>query len=280
MKIVETARELSDLSRSMRQSGQKIALVPTMGALHGGHRSLIHVAQQHAEFVIVSIFVNRLQFNIEEDFATYPVTLEDDIAICRSSGVSALYMPSSESMYPESFATSVEVSGLTARFEGASRPGHFSGVTTVVTKLVTASAPDIAIFGQKDFQQFAVLRKLMTDLDIPVDMVMAPTIREEDGLALSSRNVRLNKDSRRRAVSISQGLFHSLSLFQSGVRDTHELVEPVRQICSDEIKNIDYIAIVDAQTLEDVSEAHAGDVLLFAGTLDGIRLIDNIIFYA
>lgn len=279
MKIVDTARELSDLSHSMRQSGQKIALVPTMGALHEGHRSLIQVAQQRAEFVIVSIFVNRLQFNNEEDFETYPVTLDDDIAICRSSGVSALYMPSSKSMYPDSFGTSVEVSGLTTRFEGASRPGHFSGVTTVVTKLLTASAPDIAIFGQKDFQQFAILRKLVNDLDIPVEMVVAPTIREEDGLALSSRNVRLNKDSRRRAISISQGLFHSLSLFQSGIRDTQELIEATRQTCIGEIE-IDYIAIVDAQTLDNVSEVHFGDVLLFAGTIDGIRLIDNIFFCA
>ena len=279
MRIVETARELSDLSYVVRQSGRKIALVPTMGALHEGHRSLIRVARQHAECVIVSIFVNRLQFNNEEDFETYPVTLEDDIAICRSSGVSALYMPSNRSMYPESFSTSVEVSGLTARFEGASRPGHFSGVTTVVTKLLTASVPDIAIFGQKDFQQFAVMRKLVKDLDIPVDMVMAPTIREEDGLALSSRNVRLSKESRQRAVSISQGLFHSLSLFKSGIRDTQELIEATRQTCIGEIE-IDYIAIVDAQTLDNVSEAHFGDVLLFAGTLDGIRLIDNIIFCA
>jgi pantoate--beta-alanine ligase len=280
MRIVETARELSELSYVVRQSGQKIALVPTMGALHEGHRSLIHVAQRHAEFVIVSIFVNRLQFNNEEDFETYPVTLEDDIAICRSSGVSALYMPSSSSMYPESFSTSVQVSGLTARFEGASRPGHFSGVTTVVTKLLTASAPDIAIFGQKDFQQFAVMRKLVKDLDIPVDMVMAPTIREEDGLALSSRNVRLSKESRQRAVSISQALFHSLSLFRSGIRDTQELIEATRQTCIGEIENLDYIAIVDAQTLDTVSEANLGDVLLFAGTIDGIRLIDNIIFSA
>ena len=279
MRIVEAARELSDLSYVVRQSGRKIALVPTMGALHEGHRSLIRVARQHAECVIVSIFVNRLQFNNEEDFETYPVTLEDDIAICRSSGVSALYMPSNRSMYPESFSTSVEVSGLTARFEGASRPGHFSGVTTVVTKLLTASVPDIAIFGQKDFQQFAVMRKLVKDLDIPVDMVMAPTIREEDGLALSSRNVRLSKESRQRAVSISQGLFHSLSLFKSGIRDTQELIEATRQTCIGEIE-IDYIAIVDAQTLDNVSEAHFGDVLLFAGTLDGIRLIDNIIFCA
>jgi pantoate--beta-alanine ligase len=277
MRIVETARELSDLSHVVKQGGLKVAFVPTMGALHEGHRSLIHVAQQHADFVIVSIFVNRLQFNNEEDFETYPVTLDDDVAICRSSGISALYMPSSKSMYPESFATSVEVAGLTARFEGASRPGHFSGVTTVVTKLLIASAANIAIFGQKDFQQFAVLRKLVNDLDIPVDMVMAPTVREKDGLALSSRNVRLNKDSRLRAVSISQGLFHSLSLFQSGIRDTQELIEAARQICSGEI-TVDYIAIVDAQTLENVSEAHDGDVLLFAGTIDGIRLIDNIIF--
>jgi len=279
MRIVETARELSDLSHVVKQGGLKVALVPTMGALHEGHRSLIHVAQQQADFVIVSIFVNRLQFNNEKDFETYPVTLEDDIAICRSSGVSALYMPSSRSMYPESFSTSVEVSGLTARFEGTSRPGHFSGVTTVVTKLLTASAPNIAIFGQKDFQQFAVLRKLVNDLDIPVDMVMAPTIREEDGLALSSRNVRLSEESRQRAVSISQGLFHSLSLFQSGIHDTQELIEAARQTCIGKIE-IGYIEIVDAQTLENVTEAHSGDVLLFAGTIDGIRLIDNIIFCA
>jgi pantoate--beta-alanine ligase len=279
MRIVETARELSDLSHVVKQGGLKVALVPTMGALHEGHRSLIHVAQQQAEFVIVSIFVNRLQFNNEKDFETYPVTLEDDIAICRSSGISALYTPSSKSMYPESFSTSVQVSGLTARFEGASRPGHFSGVTTVVTKLLTASAPDIAIFGQKDFQQFAVLRKLVNDLDIPTEMVMTPTIREEDGLALSSRNIRLSEESRRRAVSISQGLFHSLSLFQSGSRETQKLIEAARKTCNGEI-DIDYIEIVDAQTLENVTEAHSGDVLLFAGTIDGIRLIDNIIFCA
>lgn len=279
MRIVETARELSDLSYVTRRNGQKIALVPTMGALHEGHRSLIHVAQQHAEFVIVSIFVNRLQFNNQEDFETYPVTLEDDIALCRTSGVSALYMPSTQSMYPDSFSTTVEVSGPTARFEGASRSGHFSGVTTVVTKLLTAAAPDFAIFGQKDFQQFAVLRKLVKDLDIPVDMVMAPTIREEDGLALSSRNVRLNNESRLRAVSISQGLYHSLTLFQSGIRDSQELIVATYQNCIEKIE-IDYIAIVDAQTLANVSEVHFGDVLLFAGTIDGVRLIDNIIFCA
>ena len=149
----------------------------------------------------------------------------------------------------------------------------------MVTKLLIASAADIAIFGQKDFQQFAVLRKLVNDLDIPVDMVMAPTIREEDGLALSSRNVRLSEESRQRAVSISQGLFHSLSLFQSGIHDTQELIEAARQTCIGKIE-IGYIEIVDAQTLENVTEAHSGDVLLFAGTIDGIRLIDNIIFCA
>ena len=279
MRIVETARELSDLSYVTRRNGQKIALVPTMGALHEGHRSLIRVALQHAEFVIVSIFVNRLQFNNQEDFETYPVTLEDDIALCRTSGVSALYMPSTQSMYPDSFSTTVEVSGPTARFEGASRVGHCSGVTTEVTKLLTAAAPDFSIFGQKDFKQFAVVRKLVKDLDIPVDMVMAPTIREEDGLALSSRNVRLNNESRLRAVSISQGLYHSLTLFQSGIRDSQELIVATYQSCIEKIE-IDYIAIVDAQTLANVSEVHFGDVLLFAGTIDGVRLIDNIIFCA
>lgn len=249
-------------------------MVPTMGALHEGHLSLFKIASQEADVVVASIFVNPLQFNNQSDFDKYPLQIDQDIKLLEQQKVDVLYAPHVESMYGPSFSTKVIVDGITEVFEGDSRPGHFSGVATVVAKLLSACQPNVAIFGQKDYQQFAVIQRLVIDLDMPIRLVMAPTVRESDGLAMSSRNVRLSKKARLDASTISHGLIGAQELFAQGTNDSAKIAEIVRSSISSSAE-IDYVEVVNGETLQTVQFATAGCVILVAITLDGVRLIDN-----
>ena len=250
-------------------------MVPTMGALHRGHTSLFEIAHQQADVVVATIFVNPLQFNNSIDFEKYPLQMDRDIQLLEEHGVHYLYSPTVDTMYGSGFSTSVHIEGITDLLEGASRPGHFSGVATVVTKLFSAGRPDIAVFGQKDFQQFAVIQRMVADLDMPIRLIMAPTIREQDGLAMSSRNVRLSASAGREAVAISQGLTAAQSQFASGIRESQQLIQTVESMIAKTTAAIDYVKLVDANTLQDTITASEGSVIVVAVILDGVRLIDN-----
>jgi pantoate--beta-alanine ligase len=252
-------------------------MVPTMGALHQGHASLFKIAHEHADVVVATIFVNPLQFNNSADFQKYPLQMDYDVQLLEEHGVHFLYAPTVDTMYDSGFSTSVSIDGITDLLEGASRPGHFSGVATVVTKLFSAGRPDVAVFGQKDFQQFAVIQRLVADLDMPIRLIMAPTIREEDGLAMSSRNVRLSRSARQEAVAISQGLLAAQDQFALGSRESKRLVESVVSVLAPTSAEIDYVKLVDAKTLQDATTASKGSVIVVAVVLDDVRLIDNLV---
>ncbi len=275
MHILRTPQELSRSVDTCRANGQSVAMVPTMGALHQGHASLFKIAQEHADVVVATIFVNPLQFNNSADFEKYPLQMDYDIQLLEEHAVHFLYAPTVDTMYDSSFSTSVYIDGITDLLEGASRPGHFSGVATVVTKLFSAGRPDVAVFGQKDFQQFAVIQRLVADLDMPIRLIMAPTIREEDGLAMSSRNVRLSASARQEAVAISLGLLAAQAQFDLGIRESERLIMAVESVIAPTSAAIDYVKLVDAKTLQDTTSASEGSVIVVAVILDGVRLIDN-----
>ena len=248
-------------------------MVPTMGALHEGHLSLFKIASQEADVVVASIFVNPLQFNNQSDFDKYPLQLEQDMLLLQNQPVDVLYAPNVESMYGPRFSTRVVVDGITDVFEGASRPGHFSGVATVVAKLLSACQPNVAIFGQKDYQQFAVIQRLVSDIDMPIRLVMAPTVRESDGLAMSSRNVRLSAIARLEATAISQGLLAAQDLYAQGINNPAAIAASVKEAIATSSAVIDYVDIVDGETLQQVNVAIVNPV--FVATFVGVRLIDN-----
>ena len=277
MHILRTPQELSQSVDACRAKGQSVAMVPTMGALHQGHASLFKIAHEHADVVVATIFVNPLQFNNSADFEKYPLQMDHDVQLLEEQGVHYLYAPTVDTMYDSGFSTSVSIDGITDLLEGASRPGHFSGVATVVTKLFSAGRPDVAVFGQKDFQQFAVIQRLVADLDMPIRLIMAPTIREEDGLAMSSRNVRLSRSARQEAVAISQGLLAAQDQFALGSRESKRLVESVVSVLAPTSAEIDYVKLVDAKTLQDATTASKGSVIVVAVVLDDVRLIDNLV---
>jgi len=262
-----------------RARGLRVGLVPTMGALHAGHLSLIDAARRHgADFVVVTIFVNPTQFGPNEDFRRYPRTLDDDLNRCRERGVDVVFTPSVQEMYPEGFSTSVEVSGLTAHLEGAHRPGHFRGVTTIVSKLFAAASPCLAVFGRKDYQQWKVIERMARDLDMRVDVFGEETVREHDGLALSSRNQYLSPSERQRARGIHKGLVEAIAAFDGGERDASRLVARVGAEVQRAFDSIDYVAAAHPETLEPV-EGNVGDRVLIAvaGRLGTTRLIDNVV---
>lgn len=275
MKIVRDARGLTSETRELRAAGESVAFVPTMGALHRGHVELFNRASNECSRTMVSIFVNRLQFDDADDFARYPVTIDEDLDVCRDRGVDVVYLPSNESMYPRDFTTTVSVGRIGEPFEGSSRPGHFDGVATVVAKLLIASEADVAVFGQKDYQQVAVIRRLVVDLDLPVRIVTHPTVRDNDGLALSSRNVRLSESGRRRAGAIPAALDEAFSSVAAGEDDPAAVESRVRSRLEDAGLVVDYATVVDRRNLNPVESA-PGAVLLVAVLVDGVRLIDNV----
>lgn len=258
--------------------GKKIAFVPTMGFLHAGHLFLIRHGRNLADVLIVSIFVNPIQFGPAEDFNQYPRDWDRDVQLCKSDGVDVIFSPKAEEMYPENFQTEVSVPLLSKNLCGISRPGHFQGVATVVVKLFNCTKPHIAIFGEKDFQQLAVIKRLVQDLNFDIQIIGIPTVREADGLAMSSRNTYLNEQERRSAASLSQALFKAQELFQNGERDARVLIQAAETIISRQ-KNtsIDYIKICDIQTLQDVNTITQAAVMALAVKIGTARLIDNVV---
>jgi len=285
MLVIDHRRELQRRADAERAAGRRLALVPTMGALHAGHLSLVDEARKRADAVWVSIFVNPTQFDEAEDFEGYPRELESDLAVCREAGVELVYLPQAEDLYPPNSQTWVEVSELTRPLCGASRPGHFRGVTTVVSKLLLAAKPHVAVFGEKDFQQLAVIRRMARDLGFDVEIVGAPTLRESDGLALSSRNVRLGPRARQQAVALVRSLDSAEAAATAGERSVAQLLEGVRrELATASQAEIDYAELRDAETLELIPDTIAGPTLLalavnFRSDPDGrgasVRLIDN-----
>ncbi|WP_343345412.1 pantoate--beta-alanine ligase [Sphingomicrobium sp. XHP0239] len=275
MQIIRDKRELNAALAPARDRG-RVALVPTMGALHDGHLALVRAAAEQAETVIASIFVNPLQFNDKGDLDRYPRDEEADAEKLDRAGCDLVWLPTPDALYPPGFATSVHVAGLTDRWEGDHRPGHFDGVATVVTKLFTNVRPDVAIFGEKDFQQLAIIRRLNADLDLGVEIVGLPTVRAEDGMALSSRNALLSQDARRKAASLNAALRDAAAGIASGRAVDAALADARARLEAAGFGTVDYVAYVDAATLEPLDGFRSPGRLLAAATIDGVRLIDNI----
>jgi len=265
-------------ARELRRSG-RLALVPTMGALHEGHLSLVRLAASAADATVVSIFVNPTQFGPGEDFERYPRDLERDADLAEAAGADVLFVPSTEAMYPDGFSTTVHVGGMTERLCGAHRPGHFDGVTTVVAKLFGIVRPDIAVFGQKDGQQVAVIERMVADLDLGVRIVRGEIVREADGLAMSSRNRYLSTDERRRALALPEALGEVRELFGQGERSSDAVLGAVRgRIESEPGVALQYVEAVDAVTLEAVDVLRDGVMVAAAVVVGETRLIDNVVF--
>jgi pantoate--beta-alanine ligase len=277
IKVVEEPNQLRAICDAWRAQGERVGLVPTMGALHPGHMSLVHAARRAgASKVALSIFVNPLQFGPSEDFHRYPRTFDQDVAQSEEAGVEVIFAPSASSFYPSGYQTYVDVEQVTKRFEGAFRPGHFRGVTTVVAKLFQATGPCVAVFGRKDFQQWRVIETMTRDLNMPIEVVGCPTIREPDGLAMSSRNRYLGADERVRALAIYLGLRAAEEAFSAGERDPSRLEGLVREPVAAAFDSIDYVAVGDAQTLEPCANPLTNKpVVLVAARIGSTRLIDN-----
>lgn len=277
MKIVKTVNEVRGIVKAVRAQGRSIGFVPTMGYLHQGHVSLVEKARSENDFVVVSIFVNPTQFGVGEDFETYPRNLEQDSLLCEKAGTDLIFHPEAKEMYPNGYKTYTEVLGITDRLCGASRPGHFKGVTTVVNKLFNIVQPDKAYFGQKDAQQVAVLQRMVLDLNIDVTIVPCPIVREEDGLAMSSRNTYLSIEEHKAALILSKSLFEVRKHILDGEHDALVLKEWLTSyIKSEPLASIDYVEIVDALSLEPITKL-SGEILIALAVRTGkTRLIDNI----
>jgi pantoate--beta-alanine ligase len=276
VQIIRCLDLLRDRTRLIRSEGGTIALVPTMGALHAGHMALITLAKQQADHVIVSIFVNPKQFGPHEDLAKYPRREQQDAALLAEAGVSVLWMPTADQVYPHGFATNVSVDGLGDVLCGNARPGHFDGVATIVAKLLNQVRPDVAIFGEKDWQQLAIIRRMVLDLDLGVQIIAMPTQREGDGLALSSRNAYLTKAERAAAVAIPTSLRAAASNITKG-RLIAETLEAIRSnLLNAGFASVDYVALVDAASLEPLEQLDREARLMVAARIGSTRLIDNI----
>lgn len=283
MKVVTTPAEIQMLAGQYRSKGLIIGLVPTMGWFHEGHLSLMREARKKADKVIVSLFVNPMQFGPAEDLDSYPYDLDRDCKLAEEIGVDLLYAPAKGVMYPQKFATTVHVEGLTSGLCGESRPGHFDGVTTVVAKLFNQTLPHFAVFGEKDFQQLAVIRQMVADLDFPIEIIGHPIVREDSGLAMSSRNTYLKDNEMAAAHSLSKGIELAKTLVKNnrGI-SVQQLIERVSEdVTSHRECDIDYIEIVDKNTLDPCKQVSVDSVLVMAVKINGrIRLIDNSILIA
>lgn len=279
MEIINRRQRMASISRKLRRENKTIAFVPTMGALHEGHLALVKEARGASDVVIVSIFVNPEQFNDDNDFHRYPRDLTTDAALLAEYEIDYLFAPEESEIYPPGFATYVYVEGVSEGLEGASRPGHFRGVSTVVTILFNAIRPDLAFFGQKDAQQVAVIKRLTADLGFETEIVVVRTVREESGLALSSRNRILSEEERVRASVIYRGLREAKLAFKEGERNAAKLIGMVTGwIEKEPLATIDYVSIVDAQTLEPVEKVGDTETLIAAAVRFGsVRLIDNVV---
>ena len=275
---LHTASEMREWTRQQHASGKRIGFVPTMGYLHDGHLSLVDIAAEHSDLVVVSIFVNPTQFGPNEDFDKYPRDMDGDLAKLEARGVAAVYLPEKSTMYPDGYATYVTVDRLGEHLCGASRPIHFRGVTTVVTKLFHAVQPDVAVFGQKDAQQAAIIKRMTVDLDFGLEIMTGPILREEDGLAMSSRNVRLSDEHRAQAPALRRGLKRAFELFQAGNRSANELKQAVEQVIYSDAPagKVDYIEIVDLDQLQPATVIESPSLLAIAVYFGDVRLIDNV----
>ena len=274
---MQTVRTSEELTRSLAEMrGGTLALVPTMGALHAGHLALVEEAKRRAGKVAATIFVNPTQFNDKDDLARYPRQEADDARKLADAGCDLIWMPAVDDIYPQEFSTTVHVAGVSERWEGEARPGHFDGVATVVAKLLLSVMPDMALFGEKDFQQLAVIRRMAADLNIPVEIVGVPTVRDADGLALSSRNALLSADERQRAVALPTALKTAQEAIRDGSDIAGVLQEAKQSLVDAGFLRIDYVALVDAATLEPI-DAPQGEMRLIAAAVVGsTRLIDNL----
>ena len=276
MRIIRDPEILSRLLKRLRGSGKSIGFVPTMGALHLGHLSLIKQADQENDLVVVSIFVNPTQFGKQEDLGSYPRTPKNDLALCRRGGVDLVFLPDAQAIYPEGFATFVNVEGLSNQLCGVSRPGHFRGVTTVVAKLLNLVGPDRLYLGQKDAQQAVIIKKMVKDLNFPVQVRVAPTLRQKDGLAFSSRNARLNNVQKLEALVLFKALGLAKSLIQHGQRDAGMVIKRIKELISKKKHvNIDYVAIVDLEKLQAIKKINQDCLICLAVKFGKTRLIDN-----
>jgi pantoate--beta-alanine ligase len=280
MEIINRVPRMMNVARELRSSGQRIGLVPTMGALHEGHLSLMSQAREMCDKVIASVFVNPTQFGPNEDFERYPRDLARDAELAFTRGVDFIFAPAAEDLYPAGFSTYVRVEELSAKLEGASRPVHFQGVTTIVAKLLNIVHPHFAYFGRKDAQQVIVIKRMVGDLNIDVEIVVGPTVREEDGLALSSRNAYLSTDGRKAAIVLRRSLERARTFYNAGERDAAKLISAMQAIIEPEpLARIDYIAITDTERLDPVETIPADRPILIslAVFIETTRLIDNIV---
>lgn len=279
MQIISTVADMQALAHELRSKDQIIGLVPTMGALHEGHLALVRLAAERADKVIVTIFVNPTQFAPSEDFTKYPRELEADVAKCEAAGADHVFAPPPEEIYPKGYSTYLAEERVAKPLEGVSRPTHFRGVTTVVAKLFNICRPDLAVFGQKDAQQVAVIQKMVADLNFPVDVVVAPTLREPDGLAMSSRNRYLTNTQRTEALAISRALFKARDMVAAGERRADRLIAEATHILSQHRRvRVIYVSLVDRHTMEPMREVEPGRSLIaIAAWVDEVRLIDNIV---
>ena len=277
MLVFDTQSTMHAWSSAQHVESRRIGLVPTMGALHRGHVTLIRQAQRLCEVVVVSIFVNPLQFNRREDFDHYPRPAADDLELCSSLGVAAVYAPTDDTMYPAGFDTHIEVGQLADTLEGAGRPGHFRGVATVVAKLFNAVRAQVAVFGEKDFQQLMIISRMVFDLDMAITIVPVPTERESDGLAISSRNGRLSPRQRDAATVVPSALAAARKAFESGERNSRTLCEMAAQVVAlEQLARLEYVDIVDPLTLRGIDPVQPGARVVIAVWFGDIRLIDNI----
>lgn len=275
METVRTVEALRGQVLAWRQAGARVALVPTMGALHAGHLSLLETARGHADRLIASIFVNPKQFGPNEDFDRYPRAADADAALLSDAGCDLLFLPPVDAVYPAGFSTHVAVAGLGDDFCGAARPGHFDGVATVVAKLLIMAGPDVAVFGEKDWQQLAIIRRMATDLNLPVAIIGSPTVRDADGLALSSRNAFLSAGDRAAAAALPAAMRAAIARIEGGAGVTAVLAEAEQQLLAAGFSSVDYIALADAASLARLDQVDRPARLLAAARIGGTRLIDN-----
>jgi pantoate--beta-alanine ligase len=276
---VQTLRDLPALRAAilaLRRDGKSVALVPTMGALHDGHMALVEEARRRAKHVVVSIFVNPKQFGPNEDLDAYPRREATDAHMLQEAGADILWAPTVDVMYPAGFSTNISLSGVTEGLDGAARPGHFDGVATVVTKLFNQVQPDVALFGEKDYQQLAVIRQMVIDLNLPVEIVGLPTQRAEDGLALSSRNTYLTEEERKQALALPRALGEAKRQMEKGASVDSALAKAIAMLANHGFDPIDYVTLCDAATLEPMTVLDRPARLLGAAKMGGTRLIDNI----
>ncbi len=278
MQIARTIAEMRAALREMRTPQRSVGFVPTMGALHDGHRSLLRAAREHCDVVAASIFINPTQFGPNEDFSKYPRTFDADCSMLVDERVDILFAPAPEEMYPEGAKTVVHVAEVSSRLDGASRPGHFDGVATVVAKLFHIVQPELAFFGQKDAAQVAVLRRMVRDLNLAVELVVCPTVREADGLAMSSRNRYLSAEERRQARVLSRALREAEALAKAGESQSEKLIGAMQRIFAAEpAVKIDYLEVVNADTLLPLEDIRAGALVAVAAYVGATRLIDNLV---